>query len=56
MQTSVYGKQGILPALPRTIHVESGVKNEYGLPFNDDRRAAVSNDFVLDVYVYGNIF
>jgi hypothetical protein len=56
VQAPFSGGKAILPALSRTIHMESGIENEHGLPFTDDRRAAVSDDFVLDVYVYRNDF
>ena len=50
MQTPVSGRKGILPELPRTLHVESGIVGKYGLPAGDDS-AAFSADFVLDVFI-----
>ena len=34
--------------------MESGILDERRLPFNDDGRAAFSDDFVLAVSVFGN--
>ncbi len=54
MQAPFYGGKRILPALSRALHLESGIENESRLPFNDDGRAAFSDDFILDVSLYGN--
>lgn len=54
MQASLFGKRRILPALPRTLYVESGILDERRLPLNDDGRAAASGAFILAVFVYGN--
>ncbi len=50
MQASVYGKRGILPALSRALHLESGILGKFGLSFGDDS-AAVFDDFLLAVFV-----
>jgi hypothetical protein len=50
MQTSVYGKPGILSALSRTEYLESGIVGKYRLPADDDS-AAVFDDFLLAVFV-----
>jgi hypothetical protein len=52
MQTSFSGKQGILPELSRTIHLESGIVGKSGLSPADDS-ADFSDDFILDVFIYG---
>ena len=54
MQTPFSGKRGILPALPRAIHVESGIVGKRRLPDGNDCHPAFFNDFVLDVYVSRN--
>jgi len=51
LQASIPGKRRFLPELSRTLHLESGILDEYGLPFNDDGRAAFFGDFVLVVSV-----
>ncbi len=50
MQASVYGKPGILPALPGALHLESGILGKCGLS-DDDDSAAVPADFLLVVFV-----
>jgi hypothetical protein len=52
MQTPVSGGKGFLPALPAALRVESGIVGKYGLSFNDDRRAAFCDDFVLAVFLF----
>ena len=51
MQTSLSGKQGVLPALSRALHMESGVLDKFRLSFTDDF-AALRNDFVMAVFLF----
>lgn len=51
MQASVYGKPRILSALSRTLHLESGIVDKFGLSFVDGC-AAFLDDFVLDVFLF----
>ena len=55
MQTPVYGKQGILPALPRAVHLESGILGKRRLSDRDDR-ADFFNRFRLAVFLFRGIF
>jgi hypothetical protein len=55
MQASVYDKPGILPALSRALHLESGILGKRRLSFNDDS-AAVFDDSLLAVFVSGSFF
>jgi len=55
MQTPVYGRQGILPALPRTLHMESGIMGKRRLSARDDR-ADFLNNFRLAVFLFRGIF
>jgi hypothetical protein len=50
MQASVYGKPGILPALSRALHLESGIMGKCRLSFGDDS-PAVFADFLLVVFI-----
>jgi hypothetical protein len=55
VQTPLSGNQGILPALPRALHLESGKLRQSGLPAGDDP-AAFSADFILAVFVFGDFY
>jgi hypothetical protein len=55
MQASFYGKPGILPALSRAIHLESGILGKRRLSFNDDS-TAVFDDFLLVVFISRSFF
>jgi len=46
VQASVYGAERILPALPGTLHLESGILGECRLS-DGDGRAARLDDFAL---------
>ena len=50
MQASVYGKRGILPALSRALHLESGILGKYRLSFADDF-TVVFDDFLLAIFI-----
>jgi len=54
MQTPLSGKSGILPALPRALHLESGILGKSGLSVADDS-AAFCDDFVL-VFSFSRLF
>jgi hypothetical protein len=51
MQASVYGAQRILFALPRALHLESGILGERRL-FAGDDSAAFPDDFLLAVSLF----
>jgi hypothetical protein len=51
MQTPVYGKQGILPALSRALHLESGILGKRRLFVGDDR-----TDFYTGFSMAGFLF
>ncbi len=51
VQASVYDTQGILPALPRALHLESGILDKRRVSFGDDS-AAVFDDFLLAVFIF----
>ncbi len=51
MQTPFSGKSGILPELPRALHLESGIVGKYGLSDGNGCGPAFSDAFVLDVFL-----
>ena len=55
MQASVYDKPRILSALPRTLHLESGIVGKSRLSCADDC-AAFFDAFILAVYLFGISF
>ena len=55
MQTTVSGKQGNLPELPCSVHLESGISGKRRLSAGDDR-ADFSNYFRLAIFLFRNIF
>ena len=55
MQASVFGAEGVLPALSRTLHLEPGILGERRLSVGNDS-AAVCYDFFLAVFLFGNYF
>jgi hypothetical protein len=55
MQTTVSGKQGILPALPSALHMESGIMGKRRLSDRNDR-ADIFNRFRLALFLFRDIF
>lgn len=51
MQTTVSGKQGILPALSRALHLESGIMGKRRLSDSDDY-ADFINNFRLALFLF----
>ncbi len=60
MQASVYGASGILPALSRTLHLESGIVGERRLSAGDDCAASDNNSalgiFIFPVFIQVKLF
>ncbi len=55
MQTPVSGKQGILPELPRAIHLESGIVGKRRLSGCDDS-ADLCDYFCLAIFLFRSFF
>jgi hypothetical protein len=55
MQASVYGNGEILPALPRALHLESGILGKCRLSFGNDS-SAIFDDFLLAFSFSRSIF
>ncbi len=53
MQTSVSGKQRILPEMSRALHLESGIVGKRRLSFADDAVSAIVSAVFLAVFLYG---
>jgi hypothetical protein len=55
LQAPVSGREAILPALSRAIHLESGIVGKCRLSAGDDR-AAFFNDFILAAFLFWNFY
>jgi hypothetical protein len=55
LQTPVHGKQGILPELPRALHMESGILDKPRLPAGDDP-ADLRRHFSMDFLLFRDCF